>query len=76
MLAANARRACAPLCAPDHRTMPPAISILLPALDAATTLDACLRSIVRQRERDWECVLVDDEGYVWVPGVPLSGDTA
>ena len=34
MLAANARRACAPLCAPDHRTMPPAISILLPALDA------------------------------------------
>jgi len=60
MLATNARRACAPLCAPDHRTMPPAISILLPAFNAATTLDACLRSIVRQRERDWECVLVDD----------------
>lgn len=21
-----------------------------------------------------ECVLVDDDGYVWVPGVPLAGD--
>jgi glycosyltransferase involved in cell wall biosynthesis len=40
--------------------MSPAISILLPAFDAATTLDACLRSITRQTERDWECVLVDD----------------
>lgn len=40
--------------------MPPAISILMPAFDAAATLDACLRSIVRQTERDWECVLVDD----------------
>ncbi len=40
--------------------MPPAISILLPAFNAAATLDACVRSIARQRECDWECVLVDD----------------
>ncbi len=40
--------------------MPPTISILLPAYNAAATLDACLRSVVRQTERDWECVLVDD----------------
>jgi len=38
----------------------PAISILLPARDAAATLDACWRSILRQTEGDWECVLVDD----------------
>ncbi|SRR6266404_3650735 len=40
--------------------MPPTISILLPVFNAAATLGACWRSIVRQRERDWECVLVDD----------------
>ena len=28
--------------------------------DAADTLPACLRSIARQRLRDWECVAVDD----------------
>jgi len=38
----------------------PAISILLPARNAAATLDACWRSILRQTEPDWECVLVDD----------------
>jgi len=38
----------------------PAVSILLPAYQAGTTLDACLRSIVRQTEPRWECVLVDD----------------
>ncbi len=40
--------------------MPPRISILLPARDAAPTLHACLRSIARQTERSWECVLVAD----------------
>ncbi len=40
--------------------MRPAISILLPARNAGATLDACWRSILRQTERDWECVLVDD----------------
>jgi glycosyltransferase involved in cell wall biosynthesis len=39
---------------------PPLVSILLPAFNAAATLPACLRSLARQRERRWECVLVDD----------------
>jgi len=38
----------------------PPVSILLPAFNAAATLPACLRSIARQREPRWECVLVDD----------------
>src|SRR5438309_5697620 len=38
----------------------PAVSILLPAFNAAATLPACLRSIARQTEPRWECVLVDD----------------
>ena len=36
------------------------VSILLPAFNAAATLPLCLRSIERQSERRWECVLVDD----------------
>ncbi|HEY1534597.1 MAG TPA: glycosyltransferase family A protein, partial [Polyangiaceae bacterium] len=40
--------------------MPPEISILLPAFDAATTLEAALRSMQRQTEPSWECVVVDD----------------
>jgi glycosyltransferase involved in cell wall biosynthesis len=40
--------------------MPPAVSILLPAFNAARTLEACLRSIVRQTDPAFECVLVDD----------------
>jgi len=39
---------------------PPLVSILLPAFDAAATLPACLRSIARQSEPRWECVIVDD----------------
>ncbi|MGH9309611.1 MAG: glycosyltransferase family 2 protein [Vicinamibacterales bacterium] len=39
---------------------PPRISIVLPARDAAPTLPACLRSIARQTERSWECIIVDD----------------
>ncbi|HSK08091.1 MAG TPA: glycosyltransferase [Vicinamibacterales bacterium] len=38
----------------------PAVSILLPAWNAAATLQACLASIVRQVFGDWECILVDD----------------
>jgi glycosyltransferase involved in cell wall biosynthesis len=38
----------------------PRISILLPAFNAAGTIAACLTSISRQTERDWECVVVDD----------------
>jgi glycosyltransferase involved in cell wall biosynthesis len=40
--------------------MMPRVSILLPAFNAAATLPACLRSVLRQTETDWECVLVDD----------------
>lgn len=38
----------------------PLVSILLPAFNAAATLPACLRSIERQSETRWECVVVDD----------------
>lgn len=38
----------------------PAVSVLLPARDAAATLAASLRSVRRQRFTDWECVVVDD----------------
>src|SRR5437879_10672349 len=37
-----------------------AVSVLIPAFNAETTLGAALRSVQRQSERDWECVLVDD----------------
>jgi glycosyltransferase involved in cell wall biosynthesis len=36
------------------------VSILLPAFDAEATLASCLRSLQRQSEPDWECLLVDD----------------
>lgn len=39
---------------------PPLVSILLPAFNAAATLPVCLRSIQRQTESRWECVIVDD----------------
>ena len=38
----------------------PELSILLPARDAEATLEACLRSVLRQTERRWECIVVDD----------------
>ncbi len=38
----------------------PVVSILLPAFDAEATLPACLRSVRRQTEPRWECVIVDD----------------
>ncbi len=38
----------------------PLVSILLPAHNAAETLEACLGSVVRQTLTNWECVLVDD----------------
>lgn len=38
----------------------PRISILLPARNAEATLSVCLRSMLRQTESAWECVLVDD----------------
>ena len=38
----------------------PRLSVLIPVRDAARTLPACLRSLQRQSESDWECVVVDD----------------
>jgi glycosyltransferase involved in cell wall biosynthesis len=40
--------------------MTPRISILLPVRNAAATLTSCVRSIQRQTETSWECILVDD----------------
>ena len=40
--------------------MTPRVSILLPVWNAGETLASCLRSLERQREPDWECVLIDD----------------
>ena len=42
------------------RGVAPRISVLLPVWNAATTLPACLASLRRQTEADWECALVDD----------------
>jgi glycosyltransferase involved in cell wall biosynthesis len=36
------------------------VSVLVPAFQAEATLGAALRSVQRQTERDWECVVVDD----------------
>src|SRR5262249_35461533 len=38
----------------------PLVSILLPVWNAAATLPACLRSVQRQTEPRWQCVVVDD----------------
>jgi glycosyltransferase involved in cell wall biosynthesis len=39
---------------------PPRVSVVLPVRDGAATLDACLRSIARQREARFECLVLDD----------------
>src|SRR6188768_435867 len=38
----------------------PAVSVLIPARDASATLPACLRSLQRQTDGSWECIVVDD----------------
>jgi glycosyltransferase involved in cell wall biosynthesis len=38
----------------------PRVSVLLPARNAAATLDVALASLRRQTWRDWECIVVDD----------------
>ncbi len=44
----------------NESSFEPRISILLPVWNADETLATCLRSIVRQTERSWECLVVDD----------------
>jgi glycosyltransferase involved in cell wall biosynthesis len=38
----------------------PLVSVLLPVWNAQATLASCLRSIQRQTESRWQCVIVDD----------------
>jgi len=38
----------------------PAISVLVPAFNAARTLESALNSVRRQSDVDWECIVVDD----------------
>jgi len=38
----------------------PEVSVLLPVRDAAATVAAALRSVLRQRGAAWECIVVDD----------------
>jgi glycosyltransferase involved in cell wall biosynthesis len=45
----------------------PEISVLLPARNAAATLDAALRSLVIQSEPRWECVVIDDHSTDGTP---------
>jgi glycosyltransferase involved in cell wall biosynthesis len=48
---------------PEHKgAMPhrPRTSILLPVFNAVETLPTCLRSIQRQTDSDWECIVIDD----------------
>jgi len=47
-------------CARRVLAMLPAISVLLPAYNAAGTIGAALRSVQRQTDPDWECWVVDD----------------
>jgi len=57
------------------RRKSPHVSVLIPVRDAAGTLEASLRSIVRQTLTDWECVLVDD-GSVDATACVISDFTA
>ena len=44
----------------DVESSPPQVSILLPVFNAAPTLAACLRSVLRSDFADWECLILDD----------------
>ena len=41
-------------------TSPPAVSVIMPCFNAASTVGLALRSLQSQRWSDWECVVVDD----------------
>lgn len=45
---------------PQSATQNPLVSVLLPVWNAQATLSACLRSVQRQTEPRWQCVIIDD----------------
>ena len=44
----------------DHRTAMPTVSVIIPAYNAAGTLNATLASVFAQTYQDWEAIIVDD----------------
>ena len=59
-----------------HPTMPhnrePLISVLLPVFNAGATLADALRSVARQSEGRWECVVLDDGSTDGTSGIALD----
>jgi GT2 family glycosyltransferase len=55
-----ARESWAMVCGRRAGIVMPAVSVLIPAFNAAATLEAALRSVERQSDADFECVVVDD----------------
>ncbi|MDH3684584.1 MAG: glycosyltransferase family 2 protein [Myxococcales bacterium] len=56
----------------------PAVSCLLPVRDAASTLGAALRSVLRQTDPDFECLVLDDgsrDASVAVAQAAAQGDS-
>ena len=43
------------------KSIPPAISIIMPTFNNATYLKSCIDSVVRQTFRDWEFLIIDDK---------------
>jgi glycosyltransferase involved in cell wall biosynthesis len=52
--------------------MSPRVSVLMPVWNAGETLTTALRSLERQRETDWECVLIDDGSSDGSVGIAAS----
>ncbi len=55
----------------------PAVSVLLPVRDAEATLETALRSVARQSEARFECIIVDDacsDGSRRIAGEFAAGD--
>lgn len=48
---------------------PPEVSVLLPVRDAAPTIGAALRSVLRQTLAAWECVVADDGSHDATPAI-------
>jgi len=50
----------------------PAVSVLMPAWNAAGTLGACLASLRRKTWRDWECLVVVDGSIDATPAIVMA----